>query len=256
MESDQGGYDDETDDHSGVDGGGPGRLGRRAGIGRAPSSTGLAGPTKARSGIAAASTPASPRSTSPIPMASATPSRAAWSFADYTTVTAPPPGREARTPTATAASIEPQGGTATRKRAKANGWTRDLSGAVRSRVREELVHEGFALCEPAAIVPSEAAIVDAAAARGVEVLRSHRCDIDALREAAAVLLSELSAPLLHLNVTERSRVICRATSGTEGPPPAHQHTGTLEPPLRAQRARAKGWAGALRHPAPTRRELA
>jgi WD40 repeat protein len=29
---------------------------------------------------------------------------------------------------------------------EANGWTRDLSGAVRSRVREELVREGFADC--------------------------------------------------------------------------------------------------------------
>jgi hypothetical protein len=32
--------------------------------------------------------------------------------------------------------------TAIRKRAKANGWTRDLSGAVRTRVRESLVCEG------------------------------------------------------------------------------------------------------------------
>jgi hypothetical protein len=34
--------------------------------------------------------------------------------------------------------------TAIRNRAKAKGWTRDLSGAVRSRVREELVRGGFA----------------------------------------------------------------------------------------------------------------
>jgi antitoxin (DNA-binding transcriptional repressor) of toxin-antitoxin stability system len=39
------------------------------------------------------------------------------------------------------------------------------------------------------------------------VVRSHRRDIDALREAAPVLLSELSAPVLNLKVTERSRVI-------------------------------------------------
>jgi hypothetical protein len=32
--------------------------------------------------------------------------------------------------------------TAIRKRAKANGWTPDLSGAVRCRVRESLVREG------------------------------------------------------------------------------------------------------------------
>jgi hypothetical protein len=59
----------------------------------------------------------------------------------------------------------------------------------------------------AGVTPSEAAIVDVAAARGVEAVRSHRRDIDALREAAAVLLSELSAPLQHLKVTERSCVI-------------------------------------------------
>jgi hypothetical protein len=39
-------------------------------------------------------------------------------------------------------------------------------------------------------MPSEAAIVDAAAARGVEVVRSRRRDINALRGTAAVLLSE------------------------------------------------------------------
>jgi hypothetical protein len=38
---------------------------------------------------------------------------------------------------------------AIRKRAKANGWTRDLSGAVRSRVREEV-----GVCELAGIAPS------------------------------------------------------------------------------------------------------
>jgi hypothetical protein len=39
------------------------------------------------------------------------------------------------------------------------------------------------------------------------VVRSHRRDIDVLREAAAVLPSEFSAPLLNLKVTQRSRVI-------------------------------------------------
>jgi hypothetical protein len=44
-------------------------------------------------------------------------------------------------------------------------------------------------------VPSEAAIVDAAA-RGVEVVRPHRRDIDALRGAAADLRRELGAAAL------------------------------------------------------------
>ena len=45
----------------------------------------------------------------------------------------------------------------------------------------------------ARLTPSEAAIVDAVAARGVEVARSYRRDIDVLRGAAAVLLSETRA---------------------------------------------------------------
>ena len=69
--------------------------------------------------------------------------------------------------------------TAIRKRAKALGWTRDLSGAVRTLVRESLVREEVRAnqSELTGVVPSEAAIVDAAAARGVEVVRSHRRDI-------------------------------------------------------------------------------
>ena len=63
--------------------------------------------------------------------------------------------------------------TAIRKRAKANGCTRDLSGAVRSRVRESLVREGVRANLLAGVTPSEAAIADAAA-RVVDVVRSHR----------------------------------------------------------------------------------
>ena len=51
---------------------------------------------------------------------------------------------------------------------------RDLSSAVRSRVRESLVRAGVRANLFAGVTPSEAAIVDAAAARGVEVVRSHR----------------------------------------------------------------------------------
>jgi hypothetical protein len=57
-----------------------------------------------------------------------------------------------------------------------------------------LAREGVRANLLAGVTPSEAAIVDAAVALGVEVVRSHRRDIDAMRKAAAVLLSELSAP--------------------------------------------------------------
>jgi hypothetical protein len=48
---------------------------------------------------------------------------------------------------------------------------------MRSRVRESLVREGVRANLIAGVRPSEAAIVDAAAARGVEVVRSHHRDI-------------------------------------------------------------------------------
>jgi hypothetical protein len=105
-----------------------------------------------------------------------------------------------------------------RKLAKANGWTRDLAGAVRHRVRESLVREGVRAnqCEQMGVVPSDAAIVDEAAAIGVAVVRSHRRDIENLRAAAAGLLHDLrprvgpdadGIMILPLKITDRSRVI-------------------------------------------------
>lgn len=110
--------------------------------------------------------------------------------------------------------------TAIHKRAKAKGWTRDLSGAVRNRVRDSLVCEGVRANLVAGGKPSEAAIIDEAAAIGVAVVRSHRQDIEAVRKAAAGLIDELGlrgppaewqlsgeqGPVL-LKVTDRSRVL-------------------------------------------------
>jgi hypothetical protein len=64
--------------------------------------------------------------------------------------------------------------------------SRPLGRAVRNRVRESLVREEVRAnqSELMGAVPSEAAIVDAAAARR-RVVRSHRSDIAGLRQAAA-----------------------------------------------------------------------
>jgi hypothetical protein len=99
-----------------------------------------------------------------------------------------------------------------RKLAKRKGWTRDLASAVRHRVRESLVREGSRQSELMGIKPSDAAIIDEAAAMGVAVVRSHRIDINALRVAAVELLAQVqweigNAQAVPLKITDRSRVI-------------------------------------------------
>lgn len=109
-----------------------------------------------------------------------------------------------------------------RKLAKAEGWTRDLAAAVRYRVRESLVREGVRAngCVQMGVEPSDAAIIDEAAAVGVAVVREHRGDIAAVRKAATGLIDELGlrgppaewqlsgaeGPML-LKINDRSRVL-------------------------------------------------
>jgi transposase-like protein len=77
--------------------------------------------------------------------------------------------------------------TAIRKRARKEGWARDLTAQVRERVRTELVRNEVRT--PNAREP-EREIIDAAARRGVEVVQGHRRDIAALRVLAERLASK------------------------------------------------------------------
>lgn len=81
--------------------------------------------------------------------------------------------------------------TAIRKKAKVLGWTRDLSGKVREKVRTDLVRTEVRT--PNAREPE---IVEAAAARGVEVVRAHRQDIARLRGLSETLANRLERYLL------------------------------------------------------------
>lgn len=81
--------------------------------------------------------------------------------------------------------------TAIRKRAKRYGWTRNLAESVRSAVRDRLIQEEVRGADIAAAV-------DAAAERGVTVVRMHRRDIRQAAEIVAGLFAELKDENAHL----------------------------------------------------------
>lgn len=76
--------------------------------------------------------------------------------------------------------------TAIAKKAKAEGWSRDLACEVRSAVNNKLVSKEVA--NPNANADE---IIEAAAARGVAIVENHRKDIAALRDAEAKLIAEI-----------------------------------------------------------------
>lgn len=73
---------------------------------------------------------------------------------------------------------------AIQKRAKKNGWSRDLTEKVRKEVAARLVAEGLQ-------APRAAATIDQMAERGVALVVSHRADIQANRSAVTELIAEL-----------------------------------------------------------------
>lgn len=75
--------------------------------------------------------------------------------------------------------------TAINKKAKAKGWTRNLAARVREEVSERLVSDGVSAA-------SARETIDAAAARAVDVVRSHRADITKGRKIAQTLFDELA----------------------------------------------------------------
>lgn len=74
--------------------------------------------------------------------------------------------------------------TAINKRAKKDGWTRNLAAKVREEVSARLVSDQVSGA-------NARAIVEQAAIRGVEIVRSHRQDISTARNIAGVLFSQL-----------------------------------------------------------------
>lgn len=75
------------------------------------------------------------------------------------------------------------------KRAKVDGWTRDLKHEVRARVGVELAADALNAVNRSGASAEE--IVEAAARQGADVIRSHRNDIGRLRAVVGGLVDEL-----------------------------------------------------------------
>jgi len=76
---------------------------------------------------------------------------------------------------------------AIRKKAKALGWERDLSAKIKTKVRSDLVRSEVRTKNP----QKEKEIIEAAAAQGVEVVRSHRKNISSTIGTVNLLLEQL-----------------------------------------------------------------
>ena len=85
---------------------------------------------------------------------------------------------------------------AIRKKAKAEGWQRALADKVREAVREKLVRSDgtqFGTQEQRA---DDASIVETAAIRGLQVITSHRRDLEQLHGLKRIIATRLA---MHLN---------------------------------------------------------
>lgn len=80
--------------------------------------------------------------------------------------------------------------TAINKKAKAQGWTRSLAAKVKQVVSDRLVSDGVSSA-------NARETVELAAARAVDVVRSHRKDISRTRDVAARLVEELDMATAH-----------------------------------------------------------
>ncbi len=85
---------------------------------------------------------------------------------------------------------------AVRKRAQRDGWERALAERVRESVKEKLVRTDGAQAGAHPQRAHDAAIVETAALRGLEVVTSHRRDLTQLHGLKRILAGRLAA---HLN---------------------------------------------------------
>lgn len=96
------------------------------------------------------------------------------------------------------------------KKAKKEGWSRDLSNQVRKAVNAKLVNTEVNRGNASV---NEAEVIEAAAERGAEVIRLHRADIANLRNLEAQLLEELADNPTKLYITQYQGQIIQSEVG-------------------------------------------
>lgn len=99
--------------------------------------------------------------------------------------------------------------TAIRKRAKAEGWSRDLSEKINKEVRSKLVRTEVRTPDKA----TEKEIIEAVATRSTEIIVSERKDLEALRAQENKLMEELSGEPTKLYITQYKGEIFEKTVG-------------------------------------------
>jgi phage-related tail protein len=114
---------------------------------------------------------------------------------------------------------------AIQKRAKKQGWSRDLTEKVRQEVAARLVAEGLQGARGAATV-------ELAAERGVQLIREHRQDIGTNRKAVTKLIDELHETLDHIEEIETD--IIDETAGDKGTKRRDRMLAAVALPSRAQ----------------------
>jgi hypothetical protein len=114
--------------------------------------------------------------------------------------------------------------TAIRKKAKRKGWTKDLALEVQQRVRKKLDQEPHV---------SKGEIVEEASDRGVQVILSHRKDIQNLRTLEQKLLNELSGNPTKLYITQYQGDIVEKEVGLT----VNERAGALRDLARVQQTR-------------------
>jgi len=80
---------------------------------------------------------------------------------------------------------------ALRKRAKRDGWKKDLTEKVRKETRNKLVRAEVRAANAQDAARTEREIVEQAAENAVAVVRSHRCDLSAGQRTLSTLFAQL-----------------------------------------------------------------